>query len=149
MLIMNQNAEQTNGQVDQATWPARARVLVCLGYNPASQRLIERAGALAHALDADLYAVHVQASDSMAPGYRIMLEQNLRFARTLGAHTLVERGTSIVEALVRVAERYGITHIVMGESARSRWAEVQKGSLVRQLLQATHGIDMYIVADPA
>jgi hypothetical protein len=37
----------------------------------------------------------------------------------------------------------------MGESARSRLEEVRTGSLVRQVLRASHGIDVYIVADPA
>jgi two-component system, OmpR family, sensor histidine kinase KdpD len=42
-----------------------------------------------------------------------------------------------------------VTHLVMGESARSRLDEVRRGSLVRQVLSATRGIDVYIVADPA
>jgi len=42
-----------------------------------------------------------------------------------------------------------VTHLVMGESARSRLDEVRRGSLVRQVLGATRGIDVYIVADPA
>lgn len=124
-----------------------ARVMVCIGYNPSSQRLIERAGALAQALCAELVAVHIQTSDSAAPGYRIMLEQNLHFARSLGAHTLVAQGTPLADTMVRVAQEQGVTLIVMGESARSRWAEVQKGSLVRQVLQSSQGIDVYVVAD--
>lgn len=124
-----------------------ARVMVCIGYNPSSQRLIERAGALAQVLQAELFAVHIQSNDSTAPGYRVMLEQNLHVARSLGARTLVEQGAPLVETMARVAQEHAITLIVMGESARSRWAEVQKGSLVRQVLQSTRGIDVYVVAD--
>ncbi len=123
--------------------------MVCIGYNPASQRLIQRADALAHALNAELFAVHVQSSSSNAPGYRVVLEQNLRFARSLGARTVVERGAPLAETVARVAQQHAITLIVMGESARSRWDEVQKGSLIRQVLQASRGIDVYVVADPS
>ena len=37
----------------------------------------------------------------------------------------------------------------LNESARSRWEEIRTGSLVRQVLRASRGIDVYIVADPA
>lgn len=142
---------ETNGSTPGgiAPWPAQPRVMVCIGYNPASQRLIRRAGALAQALSGDLLAVHIQSNDSSAPGYRAMLEQNMALARSLGATVLIERGGPLAETLARVAEQHRVTHLVMGESARSRWAEIQNGSLVRQVLSASHGVDVYIVADPA
>ena len=134
-------------------WHDSARVMVCVGYNPASQRLIRRAGQIAQALDGELIAVHIQPSESEAPGYQTMLEQNLAMARRLGARIVVEHSgataETLAETLARVAQANGVTHIVMGESARSRWAEIRHGSLVRQLLRASHGIDVYIVADPA
>jgi two-component system sensor histidine kinase KdpD len=131
------------------SWPGAVRVMVCVGYNPASQRLIRRAGQLAQAFGGDLIAVHIQMATSAAPGYRTMLDQNLALARQIGARVLIERGADIAEVLARVAHANGVTHIVMGESARSRWDEVRTGSLVRQLLRASRGIDVYIVADPA
>ncbi|HEX9372446.1 MAG TPA: universal stress protein [Roseiflexaceae bacterium] len=130
-------------------WAGVARVLVCVGYNPTSQRLIQRAGLLASVLGGELIAVHVQSSESDAPGYHAMLEHNIDLARRLGARIVVERGAQLAEVIARVAQANGVTHIVMGESARSRLEEVRKGSLVRQILRASRGIDVYIVADPA
>jgi two-component system, OmpR family, sensor histidine kinase KdpD len=123
--------------------------MVCVGYNPISQRLIRRASDLARSLGAELIAVHIQPGESAVPGYQTMLERNLELARQLGARVVVEQGTPIAGVLARVAQANSVTHIVMGESARSRWAEIQNGSLVRQLLRASRGIDIYIVADPA
>jgi two-component system sensor histidine kinase KdpD len=125
------------------------RVMVCVGYNPVSQRLIQRAGQIAGALGGELIAVHIQPTESEVPGYQAMLEQNLAMARQLGAQIVIERGTPLAQVLARVAQAHGVTHIVMGESARSRWAEIRNGSLVRQLLRASRGVDVYIVADPA
>jgi two-component system sensor histidine kinase KdpD len=140
----------TNGAESvAASWPGPVRVMVCVGYNPASQLLIRRAGQLAHAFGGDLLAVHIQTAVSAAPGYRTMLDQNLTLARQLGARVLIEQGADIAGILARVAHANSVTHIVMGESARSRWDEVRTGSLVRQLLRASRGIDIYIVADPA
>jgi len=129
--------------------PDVVRVMVCVGYNPTSQLLIRRASQLAHALAGELIAIHIQTAASDAPGYRTMLEQNMALARQLGARVLVEQGADIAQVLARVAQTNGVTHVVMGESARSRWQEIRNGSLVRQLLRASHGIDIYIVADPA
>ena len=125
------------------------RVMVCVGYNPTSQLLIRRAEQLASAFGGELIAVHIQPATSDVPGYQTMLAQNLALARELGARVLIEHGTDIAMVLARVAQSNGVTHIVMGESARSRWEEIRTGSLVRQLLRASRGIDVYIVADPA
>jgi two-component system, OmpR family, sensor histidine kinase KdpD len=123
--------------------------MVCVGYNPISQRLIQRAAHLAKAFRGELIAVHIQPAESDVPGYHTMLERNLDLARQLGARIVVERGTPLAQVLTRVAHANSVTHIVMGESARSRLEEVRTGSLVRQILRASRGIDIYIVADPA
>jgi two-component system sensor histidine kinase KdpD len=139
----------TNGAESIMTqWQGPVRVMVCVGYNPASQHLIRRAGQLARAFGGELLAVHIQATASEVPGYRTMLEQNLALARQLGARVLVEQGADIAQVLARVAQSHGVTHVVMGESARSRLQEIRTGSLARQLLRASRGIDVYIVADP-
>jgi two-component system sensor histidine kinase KdpD len=145
-----QDRPGSNGRdLEPAPWAGKARVMVCVGFNPISQRLIQRAGNLARALEGELIAVHIQPGESDAPGYQMMLEHNLKLARRLGARIVIERGAPLAEVLGRVAQANGVTHIVMGESARSRLDEVRRGSLVRQVLRASRGIDVYIVADPA
>jgi two-component system sensor histidine kinase KdpD len=140
----------TNGsQSRQLTWDRPIRIMVCVGYNPTSQLLIRRASQLASAFGGELIAVHIQRAASEVPGYRTMLDQNLALARQLGAQVLIEYGTDIARVLARVAQASNVTHVVMGESARSRWEEIRTGSLVQQLLRASRGIDIYIVADPA
>jgi two-component system sensor histidine kinase KdpD len=123
--------------------------MVCVGYNPISQRLIQRAAHLAKTFGGELIAVHIRPAESQVPGYQTMLEHNLQLARQLGARVVLEQGMPIAQVLARVAQAHGVTHIVMGESARSRLEEVRTGSLVRQVLRASRGIDVYIVADPA
>ena len=140
----------SNGRDQPSTpWPGVVRVMVCVGYNPVSQRLIERASYLAKALHGELLAVHIRSDAGAPPGYQTMLEHNMALARRRGARIVVERGSPLAEVIVRVAQANHVTHIVMGESARSRFDEVRRGSLVRQVLGGSRGIDIYIVADPA
>ena len=147
--MSNQHTSSNGRDLPQSPWPGAIRVMVCVGYNPSSQRLIERASFLARTLGGELLAVHIQIADSAAPGYQTMLQRNMDFARSLGARVAVERGTALAETIAQFAQSNGVTHLVMGESARSRLEEVRRGSLVRQLLRASRGIDIYIVADPA
>ncbi len=130
-------------------WQGAARVMVCVGYNPVSQRLIQRASFLANAFGGDLLAVHFQLGESAAPGYQTMLQRNLDLARGLGAQVMIEPCTALPQSIAQFAQANRVTHIVMGESARSRLEEVRRGSLVRQVLSASRGIDIYIVGDPA
>src|SRR5262245_17598151 len=131
------------------SWSTEARVMVCVGYNPLSQRLIRTAAQLAQVLGGSLLAVHIESGESQAPAYHALLEQNLTLAQQLGASVIAERGDNVAQAIARAAQSHGVTHIVMGESARSRLEEVVRGSLARQVLRASRGIDLYIVADPA
>ncbi len=130
-------------------WPEDPRLMVCVGYNPSSQRLIQTAARLAAALQGHLLALHIETEHSQAPSYLAMLEQNLTLAERLGAQIIRAEGDNVAETLARVALEQHVTHLVMGESARSRLEEVMHGSLVRQVLRASRGIDIYIVADPA
>ncbi len=146
---MQQEPPSNGRDQPSAPWSGVVRVMVCVGYNPVSQRLIERASYLAKAFNGELIAVHIRSDDSAPPGYQMMLEHNMALARRRGARIVVERGAPLAEVIVRVAQANAVTHIVMGESARSRFNEVRRGSLVRQVLGASRGIDIYIVSDPA
>lgn len=146
---MESHPTSTQHSLLPSPWPNPARVMVCVGYNPISRRLIQRAGYLAGIFSGELIAVHIRPGKSEVPGYRAMLEQNMALAESLGARIVIEQGTPLAAVLVRVAYAHSVTHIVMGESARSRWAEIRNGSLVRQVLRASNGIDVYIVSDPA
>src|SRR5689334_12696765 len=95
----------SNGQ-DRALvpWPGGARVMVCVGYNPISQRLIQRAAHLAKTFGGELIAVHIRPAESQVPGYQTMLEHNLQLARQLGARVVIEQGAPIAQVLARVAQ---------------------------------------------
>jgi two-component system, OmpR family, sensor histidine kinase KdpD len=146
---MDKQSHTNGAETHMLAWAGPVRVMVGVGYNPASQLLIRRASQLARTFGGELIAVHIQSAASEAPGYQTMLAQNMALARQLGARVLIEQGVNVAQVLARVAQANGVTHVVVGESARSRWEEIRAGSLVRQLLRASRGIDVYIVADPA
>jgi len=121
-------------------------VMVCIGYNPASGRMIGQAARLARAFGGRLIALHV-ARPSQAPGYQVTLEDNMGLARAQGAEIVVTRSSDLAASIVEAAQHHGVTHLVMGESTRTRWEEWRTGSIMKQVLNATRGIDLYIVAE--
>ncbi|MEC2559607.1 sensor histidine kinase KdpD, partial [Bacillus cereus] len=40
-----------------------------------------------------------------------------------------------------------VTQILLGQSARTRWEEIRKGSIVNEIMRQTKYIDIHIVAD--
>jgi K+-sensing histidine kinase KdpD len=51
----------------------------------------------------------------------VVLEENIRFARDLGAKIIKLKRRDVADALIDYARQEGITHVVFGQSARSGW----------------------------
>lgn len=133
---------------DEAPSP-RVRVLVALGINPYSERLLRTAARLAEGLGGDLHAVHIALRGHPTSLYEANLSWHIDQARQLGAHVEIVDGDDVATTLVRYAQRNGVTHIVLGQSDVSRWHEITRGSIVtrmqRMVLHDQLGIDLYIV----
>ena len=51
-----------------------------------------------------------------------------------------------VEAVLSFAYQQHVTQIVVGESLRSRWQELIRGSFVTRLIQRASNIDVHVIA---
>lgn len=128
-------------------WPTKERVLVCVTANPAGQVLVRRGYRLAGRLKADFLVASVRR-----PGRTPSLEdarnldRHLRLAQELGAQVLVEEDDDAAGRLVKIAQEVRATQIILGESRRSRWAELLHGSVIDRILRDTCDADVLIVA---
>ena len=50
------------------------------------------------------------------------------------------------KAIAEIAEKYRITQIVIGESQRSRWKILFKGSLTQKLVRLVKNVDLHIIS---
>jgi two-component system sensor histidine kinase KdpD len=153
-LAMRVAAEQVGTQVltqrrEQGiieTWPTVERLLVCIGPEPNTSKLIRAAKRMAKSLHAEWIAVHVEA-----PRVRLTQAQhneaihNLRLAEQLGAETLILTGVDVVEELIRFAHERNVTKIVLGKNIRPRWKDYLFGSLVNELVRYSGEIDIYVL----
>lgn len=134
---------------DSVTTRSDVRVLVALGINPSSERLLHTAARLAEELGGELIALHIAPPGEATRLYRSNLERHTQQARSLGARVEIVEGSDVAATLVRQARSLGATHLVVGQSDVSRWREITRGSVInrilRLMLQNGAGTDLYIV----
>lgn len=126
------------------------RVLVALGINPHSQRLLQIAARLAGGLGGELLALHVAPPGNVTSLYEANIARHVEYARELGAAVTIVEGRDVAAALIEFAKAQRATHLVVGQSDVSRWREITRGSVINHMLrmirQEQVGIDLYIVA---
>jgi K+-sensing histidine kinase KdpD len=72
------------------------------------------------------------------------LEQNLEAARQAQAHVEILHGEDPVAAILRFAEKQGITQIFVGHSQRTGWLQSLRPNPVERLILEADGIDVRI-----
>ena len=68
-------------------------------------------------------------------------------ARDLGAHTHEVKGVDVASEIVDFVVVHHATFIVLGQSVRSRYEEITRGSIVTRVMRETQGMDVVIVSD--
>jgi two-component system sensor histidine kinase KdpD len=158
-LALRQTAEQVGEQMDvyrgehavQGTWPARERLLVCVGPSPFAARLVRATCRMAASLKSPWVAVHVEtpADADLSDAAREQLTQTLRLAEQLGGETATLSGQSIADELIHYARDRNVTKIVVGKPKQPRWKDLLRGSLVYELTRKCGDVDVYVISgDP-
>lgn len=125
------------------------RVMVCMSSNALAPRVLRTGARIAGRLGAKWYAVYVETPQER-PG-RIQsdlsdaLKENIRLAESLGATVVRVKAERPAEGLIAFAQREGITHVIFGQSARSRWEIVWRGSTLNKFLGAVRDAAVQVV----
>ena len=125
------------------------RVMVCMSSSGDAPRVIRAGARIAGRLGAHWYAVYVETPRER-PGVikaedREALERNIALAEELGATVVRVKADKPGDGLVAFAKREGITHVVFGQSARSRWEIVMKGSTLNRFLEEVSDAAVQVV----
>jgi nucleotide-binding universal stress UspA family protein len=125
------------------------RVMVCMSSNALAPRVLRRGARIAGRPGAKWYAVYVETPEERPP--RIppedsrALTQNIRLAETLGATVVRVKAGRTAEGLIAFAQREGITHVIFGQSARSRWEVLWRGSTLNNFLGSVRDAAVQVV----
>ena len=158
-LALRRTAERVGEQMDVyrdehavcGTWPARERILVCVGPSPFAGRLVRATRRMAASLKSPWVAVHIETprDADLSNADREQLTQTLRLVEQLGGETATLSGQNVVEELIQYARSRNVTKIVVGKPKQPRWKELFRGSLVYELTRKCGDIDVYVISgDP-
>lgn len=127
---------------------AREHILVCIAPRPMAQKLIRRGYRIAKRMHGtfDVVFVHLPGV-SLSKREQEQLQCVHELARNFGGEVVELEGETVDSEIVRYAVQVGATAIVMGQSARSRFQEIVKGSIINHIMRKTRGIDVIVVAD--
>ena len=114
--------------------------MVCMSSNPLAPRVIRTGARIAGRLGSRWYAVYVETPrekpDRIAARDAEALRQNIRLAESLGATVVRVHAAKPADGLIAFAQREGVTHVIFGQTARSRWELLWRGSTLNRFLSA-------------
>jgi two-component system sensor histidine kinase KdpD len=125
------------------------RVMVCMSSSRDAPRVLRAGARIAGRLGARWYAVYVEtpreAPGLIRPPDRDALQQNIALAEELGATIVRVKADRAPDGLIAFAKREGITHVVFGQTARTRWEILMKGSTLNRFLEEVRDATIQVV----
>ena len=125
------------------------KVMVAMASHGSAKNLLRVGSRIAGRLATDWFAVYVETPREepgrIKPDDHAALADNIRFAQQLGAKVVKLKGSRVADLLVEFARREGITHVIFGQSARSRWDLAIHGSIVDRFLRDVRDATVQIV----
>ncbi|QFS44291.1 universal stress protein [Nostoc sphaeroides] len=123
------------------------RVLVCVSTYPNSVQLLRRGARLANYMNAPLYTLFVADPERfLTKEESLHIHTCEKLCKEFEGSFIRVTNSNVANAIAQVAEKYRITQIVIGESQRSRWQMLLKGSLTQKLVRLLKNIDLHIIA---
>jgi two-component system sensor histidine kinase KdpD len=129
--------------------PIPEKVMVCLSTRPGTERLLRVGARVAGRLATNWYAVYVTRPDDDKghgdPEAYARLEDYQRMARDLGAQVVNLIDKNVSDALIRFAQQESISHVIFGQSVRSRWDILLRGSVLNRFLSEVRDVTVQVV----
>ena len=155
-LALRRTADRVDAQMQdyrqdkgiKEIWPAGERIMVCIGSNPRSIRLIHAARRLAAGLRTEWIAVHVEAPSQVRPSEKDLkqLADHMRLAESLGAETATLSGQTMSEEILAYARSRNVSKIIIGKPTHARWKDKLFGSPLDQIVRGSGDIDIHVIS---
>jgi len=134
--------------LEQVSMPEK--VMVCMASRGSAAKLLRTGARIVgrHAYG-DWYAVYVETPEEepgrIDPKTYAILQENIRLAESLGANVVKLKGSNVADELLRFACENEITHVIFGQSARSRWQIMLKGSVINRFLREVKDAAVHVI----
>lgn len=123
------------------------RILVCVSTNPNSIQLLRRGARIASQMNGRLFVLFVaHPHHFLSKEEALHIETCKRLCEEFEGEFLRVESEDVVRAIASVAAENRISQIVLGETQRSRWHLLTKGSIVQRLMRSLSNVDIHIIA---
>lgn len=133
--------------LDPAVIPEK--VMVAIASRGSAKKLLRVGSRVAGRLASDWYAVYVETPNEelgrINPVDYAALQENIRFAEELGAKIVKLKSRRVADALIDFARQEGVTHVVFGQTSRSRWDILLHGSIINRFLNEVRDATVQVV----
>ncbi|ABF44281.1 potassium-transporting ATPase, D subunit (plasmid) [Deinococcus geothermalis DSM 11300] len=145
-IALRHVAQAVELEVPEGQPAAHEVIVVAVAAEGTAARLIRRGGQLAERLHGELHVVSVRSARLTQEQSRL-LDTCREITQALGGtFELLENTGGVGPTLVAYARRVNATQIVLGETSRSRWAELLRGDIIKDVLRQTQGVDVYVIS---
>jgi two-component system sensor histidine kinase KdpD len=124
------------------SWGTQERILICITPRSSARDMLESGARAASRFHAQLLAVYVRQNDLTREAEETV-EENLEFARKLGAEVHVIEGADPIGEIIRFATEQRITQVFIGHTQQSAW-KVWARSPVDRLIKEAEGMDVRV-----
>jgi two-component system sensor histidine kinase KdpD len=156
-LALRRTAERVDDQmVDylrqhaiEGPWPTTDRILVCVGSDDFSERVVRQTARIAGALNATWVAVHAArpAEGALDTEKMKRVDSNLDLAARLGAEVSRLTARDLPTEVLRFAAQENITQIIMGRSTPGFLKRFLGRSLSDEIMRQARGVSVHIITD--
>ncbi len=159
-LALRRTAERVDAQNDQLTAALGQneaqigeKIMVLIGADLLSARLIRHARRMAARAKSPFYALYLQTDrhELLNAQARQRVEHNLALAEQLGGQVVRLNGTHAATEIIAYAQRNGFTRIVVGYRVQTLWQRLVRGrwglSLSSKLIARAGGIEITTLSD--
>jgi two-component system sensor histidine kinase KdpD len=128
-----------------AHWTVAEKVAVCMSASPAARDLIARGARLAQVMDAEFFVLHLDTERDRVPEAARALEDNIQFAKNLGAQVVSLKGSSVAAATSEFATQHRVTQIIFGRSALTGLKKYLYFFAIQRFVTAAPHVDLHII----
>jgi two-component system, OmpR family, sensor histidine kinase KdpD len=124
------------------SWGTQERILVCITPRSSARDMLASGARATSRFHAQLLAIYVKQRDLTREAEETV-EENLDFARKLGAEVHVIEGEDPIETIIKFARDQRITQVFIGHTQQSAW-KIWARSPVDRLIKEAEGMDVRI-----
>ncbi len=158
-LALRRTAERVDAQMDAYNDSEGLRdrasisdkILVCIGPDPLSAKLVRTTKRMASGLKAQWTAIYVENARShrLDELSRRKVESLFRMVERIGGKSVVVQGDNAEDEIIAHARIHNFSKVVVGKPIKSRWRNFIEGTLSDKIIQKSGNLDVYVVTGQA